>query len=220
MIELYQFPWSPYCIVQRRILEFARVPFHIIDIAPSDRSRIWRLTRERYYAVPVLRDGRTVLFETDEYSQVLAKYLDAKLGLGLFPRRWDGIQDLLWRYFESEIEGAGFKLNDLFYREFMPKSEWLPFIRHKERKFGHGCLEQWQAHRDDLLATLEDRLCLCEEMLGTRPFLLDEQPRFVDFDLYGMLANFLYSGHYELPARSNRLREWYQQISQIERPRG
>ena len=32
------------------------------------------------------------------------------------------------------------------------------------------------------------------------PFLLDEQPRFVDFDLFGMLENFLYSGHYKLPA--------------------
>ncbi len=37
-------------------------------------------------------------------------------------------------------------------------------------------------------------------MLMGHPFLLGEQPRFVDFDLYGMLGNFLYSGHYRLPA--------------------
>ena len=36
-----------------------------------------------------------------------------------------------------------------------------------------------------------------------RPFLLDQRPRFVDFDLYGILANFLYSGHYRLPAAAH-----------------
>ena len=37
-------------------------------------------------------------------------------------------------------------------------------------------------------------------MLMYRPFLLAQRPRFVDFDLYGILANFLYSGHNRLPA--------------------
>ena len=39
-----------------------------------------------------------------------------------------------------------------------------------------------------------------------KPFLLDQRPRFVDFDLYGMLGNFLYSGHYRLPAAHAHLR--------------
>ena len=42
-------------------------------------------------------------------------------------------------------------------------------------------------------------------MLATRPFLFREEPHFVDFDLWGMLANFLYSGHYQLPAAHGRL---------------
>jgi hypothetical protein len=37
-------------------------------------------------------------------------------------------------------------------------------------------------------------------MLAERPFLLQAQPHFIDFDLWGMLANFLYTGHYQLPA--------------------
>ena len=32
MIELIQFPWSPFCIVQRRILEFSGAPFKITNI--------------------------------------------------------------------------------------------------------------------------------------------------------------------------------------------
>ena len=61
----------------------------------------------------------------------------------------------------------------------------------------------------ELLAQLEQRLVPFEEMLMYKPFLLDQRPRFVDFDLYGMLGNFLYSGHYRLPAAHTRLRHWH-----------
>ena len=37
MIELIQFPWSPFCIVQRRILEFAGVRFKITNVPNGDR---------------------------------------------------------------------------------------------------------------------------------------------------------------------------------------
>jgi hypothetical protein len=33
--------------------------------------------------------------------------------------------------------------------------------------------------------------------------------------LYGMLGNFLYSGHYELPAAHTQLREWYRRMKAI-----
>src|ERR1039457_3484275 len=38
MIELVQFPWSPYCLLLRRILEFSGAPFKIINIPPQDRT--------------------------------------------------------------------------------------------------------------------------------------------------------------------------------------
>ena len=63
MIELIQFPWSPFCIVQRRILEFSGAKFKTIDIPNGDRSLVWRLTRERYYAVPIIRDGKSMVLD-------------------------------------------------------------------------------------------------------------------------------------------------------------
>lgn len=216
MIELIQFPWSPYCLVQRRILEFAGVPHQVTNIPPGDRSLVWRLSRGRYYAVPLLRDGRTVVFETDEHSQVIAKYLETKLKLGLFPPQWDGLQRILWRYLENDLEGLTFKLNDIHYREFVPKAEQLAYLRHKERKFGRGCLDQWRAGQRALVAQLTDLLLPLEQMLGTRRFLLDDRPRFVDFDLWGMLANFLYSGHYRIPASRPRLRAWHRRMSLLQ----
>jgi glutathione S-transferase len=65
-----------------------------------------------------------------------------------------------------------------------------------------------------LFGQLEQRLIAFEEMLMYNPYLLDVRPRFVDFDLYGMLGNFLYSGHYRLPAKHTHLKDWYSRMTQ------
>ncbi len=218
MIELIQFPWSPYCLPLKRILDYSGVRYKLTNTSSVDRALVWKLTRQRYYQLPVLRDGRNVLFETDDNSQILAKYLDERLHLDLFPHHWDGVQDLLWRYIENDIEGITFKLNDAYFQEFVPKAEQLPYRRHKERKFGRGCLEQWREQQDALRAELAHRLVPFEQMLAHREFLLDAAPRFVDFDLWGMLHNLLYSGHHELPAAHSQLCRWYQHMTHLKRP--
>jgi glutathione S-transferase len=215
MIELIQFPWSPFCIVQRRILEFSGAPFKITNVPNGDRSLIWRLTRQRYYGVPIVKEGRSVIFEINEESQVIAKYLDTRLQLDLFPSHLEGVQSILWRYIESDVEGLGFKLNDVYWQNFVPKSDHLRFLRHKERKFGRGCIDRWRSEQRYLLEQLAENLVPFEQMLKERPFLLKERPVFVDFDLYGMLGNFLYSGHYRLPAAHTRLREWYARMTRL-----
>ena len=219
MIELIQFPWSPFCIVQRRILEFSGAPFKITNI-PSTRTVRWsgNSPRQRYYGVPIIRDGKNVIFEVNDDSQVIAKYLDEELELGLFPPELDGVQSILWRFIENEIEGATFRLNDIYWKENVPKPEQVQFLRFKERKFGRGCIDQWRKHNRTTGSRSWSRdLIPFEEMLTHQSFLLDEQPRFVDFDLFGMLENFLYSGHYKLPARHTQIKEWHRRLAQLKR---
>jgi glutathione S-transferase len=218
MIELIQFPWSPYCIVLRRILEYSGAAFKVVNIPATDRALVWRITKQRYYQVPVLRDGRNVLFEVEENSQVIAKYLDDKLQLGLFPPSWEGVQSILWRYVENDLEGLSFKLNDSYWREFVPPPQQMPYLRHKERKFGRGCLDQWQVQRKELLAELTARLLPFEEMLTGHSFLLEDRPRFIDFDLLGILGNFLFSGHYRLPAAHTQLKAWFARMNSLKLP--
>lgn len=215
MIELIQFPWSPFCIVQRRILQFAGVRFKTINIPNGDRSLVWKLSKERYHGVPVIKDGGTVVFELNDESQVIAKYLDNKFKLGLFTRELRGTQSILWRCIESEIEGLGFRLNDIYWKEIVPKPDQLAFLRHKERKFGRGCLDRWRDQEEQLLKLLEEKLIPFEDMLNARPFLLDSRPRFVDFDLFGMLENFLYSGHYKLPAAHTQIKKWHRRMTAV-----
>lgn len=215
MLELIQLPWSPYCCVQRRILEFSGVRFKIVNIPATDRSLVWKLTRQRYYQVPIIKDGRTVVFETGPNSQVIAKYLESRLRPGLFPAEFEGVQDLLWRFIENDVEDCTFKLNDIYFREFVPAANRLGHLRWKERKFGPGCIEQWRDRQPALLAELELRLTPFEQMLAARRFLLDGRPRFVDFDLWGMLANFLYSGHYKISRELPNIAGWYRRMTNV-----
>jgi glutathione S-transferase len=201
--------------VQRGILEFSGAPFKITNIPNDDRSLVWKLSKHRYYQVPIIKHGRTVVFEINEDSQVVAKYLDTKLRLGLFPPEWAGVQGVIWRYIEHEIEDVGFRLNDIYWEQNVPKAERMGFLRHKERKFGHGCLRQWREQQDFLLAQLTRRLLPCEQMLLRGKYLLGDRPLFVDFDLYGILGNFLYSGHYRLPEVHNRLADWHKRMSTV-----
>jgi glutathione S-transferase len=215
MIELIQFPWSPFCLVQRRILEFSGARFKIINVPPQERSLVWKLTKQRYYGMPVIRDGKNILFETGDDSQVIAKYLDQKLKLDLFPAGLEGVQSILWRYIENEVEGATFRLNDIYYQENSPAADHLQYLRFKERKFGRGCIDQWRAQKNDWLKKLEAGLVPFEQMLAHQPFLLGERPRFVDFDLFGMVENFLFSGHYQLPKSQPYLRAWHRRLKTI-----
>lgn len=216
MIELLQFPWSPFCLVQRRVLEFSGISFKITNLPRTgDRSLIWKLTKEKYYAVPILKDGGKVVFESGEDTQDIGKYLDAKFKLNLFPAEREGEQSIIWRYFENEIEAVGFKLNDIYFKEFVTKADQVSFVRHKERKFGRGCIDQWRTRQKDLLGQLEQKLLPCERMLAHSEFLLGEHPRFVDFNLFGMIENFLFSGHYRLPKTLPNLREWHQRMKTV-----
>jgi len=213
MIELIQFPWSPFCLPQRRILEYSGRPYKITNIPPQDRSLVWKLTRQRYYGVPIVKNGKDVVFELNDDSQVVAKYIDEELALDLFVPKWRGVQSIVWRYIENEVEGATFRLNDIYYKENAPPADQLQYLRFKERKFGRGCIEQWRADQKKWLKKLEESLLPFESMLTGRKFLLDDQPRFVDFDLVGMLDNFLYSGHYKLPARHKNIQRWYRRLA-------
>jgi glutathione S-transferase len=94
----------------------------------------------------------------------------------------------------------------------------LQYLRFKERKFGRGCLDQWRKEQKSLLKQLEERLIPFEIILTHQAYLLDDQPRFVDFDLFGMLENFLYSGHYHLPHRHKQIHEWHRRMQSVKHP--
>lgn len=170
MITLYQHPASPFCIAIEAIVRYAKADYHTVNLAYSDRRPIVEKTNGRYYNVPLLEDDGTVVWEQSDFSQDIARHLDRRFRLDLFPPEHEGLQAILARYIESDVEGIGFRLNDVYYEEWIPDLyDRTMMVRHKERKFGSGCLAQWRAQQADLVKQLEDLLVPFDQILDQRP---------------------------------------------------
>lgn len=213
MITLYQVPYSPFCITIATILDHSRTDYRVVNLPYSDRRLIFEKSGGEYYRVPLLDDDGTAVWDRTELGQEIARHLDRKFGLGLFPEALEGVQAILARYIENEIEAVGFRLNDLHYESWLPdlydRTMWL---RHKERRFGVDCIEQWRAQQGDLARQLEALLVPIDQMLSQRPYLIDARPRFVDYDLFGILGNYNYTGRNPLPSRLDHLARWHDRM--------
>ena len=85
-------------------------------------------------------------------------------------------------------------------------------IRHKERKFGRGCVEEWIRSRPQLLEKAVQLLRPFELMLANAPFLLGDVPVYSDFALFGILGNMVYRDWVEIPKELVRIKEWREML--------
>jgi len=212
MITLIQFPWSPFCISVRRILERHEIPYRIKNISAADRAPIILATKGRAYTVPCLIDGRTVVADFTDFGQEVARHIDRKYKLGLFPRDKEGIQGILARFIENDLEGVGFKIDDSYVIPRLPLVERTMLTRFKERKFGKGCVAQWARDRAKLNRQFADLLKPIDNILASSEYLVANRPLFVDYDLYGIVENYLYSGKTKLPPLK-QLQRWHRVMS-------
>lgn len=190
-MTLYELHHSPFCIPIRRILDAARVPYQSVAVPNHDRSELLRLTGGAYYEVPMLEHEGRVIFESGLDTQDLPRYVDnAFCGGRLFPTRHEGLQAILIAHLENEVEGATFRLADIYYVPSIsdPLARGM-VIRHKERKFGRGCVDAWRRDRDTLWHNALRILTPFDQMASQSPFLLGGQPVYADFLLYGILGN-------------------------------
>lgn len=212
MLTLIQFPWSPFCITIKHILTRHRIPFRLHNIAYHDRAPIINATKGHGHTVPCLIDGKRGICDVTDLGQEVARYVDRRYRLHLFPKNLDGVQLILSRYIENELESVGFKVNDTYVIPTRPLIERTMLIRHKERKFGRGCVREWTSHRRYLCAQFAELLKPIDDMLAASPFLLTDRPLFVDYNLYGVLGNYLFNGKTRL-LNLKHLRRWYQAMT-------
>ena len=212
MVTLIQFPWSPFCITVRHILERNGIPFRLRNIPYHERGSIIKATDGRGYTVPCVVDGKQAICDVTDFGQEVARYVDRRYTLNLFPKEVEGIQLILSRYIEDDLEMVGFKINDSYIIPARPLVERVMLIRHKERKFGKGCLQEWTSHRTYLCVQFAELLTPIDKMLAELPFLISDRPLFVDYDLYGVIENYLFSGKTKLP-NLKHLRRWHRAMA-------
>jgi glutathione S-transferase len=212
MLTLIQFPWSPFCITARHILERNGIPFRLRTIPYHERASIIRATKGRGHTVPCVLDGKQAVCDVTDFGQEVARYIDRRFTLGLFPKDLEGIQLILSRYIENDLEMVGFKVNDSYVIPSRPLVERVMLVRHKERKFGRGCLQEWTSHRKYFCAQFEELLKPLDNLLASSSFLISDRPLFVDYNLFGVIENYLFSGKTRLPSLPH-LRRWHREIS-------
>lgn len=211
---LYQLAHSPYCLPISRALEALGVEFAVKNVSNANRREVIERTGGAYYQVPVLdHDGR-VVFESSADSLDVARYVDTVFAGGrLFPREHEGLQRLLVPHIENDIEGVTFRLVDPVYlAQIEDPVERTQIIRHKERKFGRGCVEAWAAGKVGLLAEARALLEPYDLILRHRSFLLAESPVYADFALFGVLGNLTYQEWNTLPEGLEALAGWFDRI--------
>jgi len=213
MLTLVQFPWSPFCITVRHILEHNGIPFRMRNIAYHERDLIITATKGRGHTVPCVMDAKEAVCDVTDFGQEVARYIDGRYKLNLFPEQFEGLQLILSRYIENDLEMVGFKVNDSHLIPTRPMVERVMLIRHKERKFGRGCVQEWISHRGSLSVKFSELLIPLDHILR-RSSLLSDRPLFVDYDLYGVLSNYLFSGKTKFPNLKN-LRRWFRAMSKL-----
>lgn len=216
-LTLYELPHSPYCLPIKRALQAAGQPFDIEDVPNWDRRKVIELTDGAYYQVPVLvHDGR-VIFESGTDTNDVACYVDRVFAGGrLFPEELAGLHDLMVHYLDNELEDATFRCCDAFYVDSIPDIvDRVMVLRHKERKFGRGCVEHWKDQIQSLRAKAAEHFARFEAILRNRPFLFGGQPVYADFLLWGILRNYTWNGWNDLPCDMPSLQGWVDRVGKF-----
>jgi glutathione S-transferase len=171
MPTIYQYPRSPFCIAVIQALVAGGISPELIEVPSGDRSSIIKLTNGAYYQVPVLDDDGKLVYESGPDSQDIAEYIDERyLQHRLFPVASRGWQAIVNHYLENEVEAVTFKVGDaVLIPQIEDVVERTPQIRHKERKFGPGCLARWQQERPAMIAEATRLLRPFEQVLATNP---------------------------------------------------
>jgi len=218
MLTVYQFEHSPFCIPITALLRSLGQPFKTVDVSYATRREVIELTNGAYYQVPVLVDENggecRVIFESSGESQDVARYLDEHYAGGrLFPAKLEGLQAIVLGHLENSVEGITFRLSDPAYLDgIRDLVERTLAIRHKERKFGAGCVAQWRAEHGSLLEQAAKVLAPYEQMLAANPFLFGQEPVYADFLLFGILGNMTYKGAAEIPASLPSVIDWRRRL--------
>jgi len=210
MTTIYQLEHSPFCIPIATALKALKVPFKPVQVSNADRTQIIKLTKGAYYQVPVLVNGKDVVYESSPDSQDVAHYVDRKFaGSRLFPRQLGGLQSIVIAFIENEIESVTFRLVDPKYVAGITNLvERVGIIRHKERKFGRGCVDLWKKEAPLLRVQAEKVLSPFDQIFRHTEFIFGSAPVYSDFLLFGIIGNLTYRNYNPIPPRLKALIKW------------
>jgi ubiquinone/menaquinone biosynthesis C-methylase UbiE len=212
-LRLYQYTYSSFCIPIELALRHSGIGYDLVNLHACDPVPVIQLTKGEYYQAPVIEDlfSHDLIYDKSPAGDDVPRYVDNLAPLmRLFPAEVDGVHRILLHYIENECESRGFKVCDAHWEKWIKNDiERGLHRRHKERKFGAGCLEEWLRNVASLTDAFHHAIQPFENILGNKPFLTGDRPVYADYALCGVLGNFLYPGVTALPENCLMLEAWY-----------
>ena len=185
-MKLFRMDYSPYARKTQMVLDLLGLDYEPVDIVFGDRSEMASLT-DGYVQVPVLVDDAGVV--TVDSRAICEKLLRGQAAEKLLPSPWQGP---IWAYADwcdNILEDVMFRIAAPFQvRRFTSAWERGLYVFVKERKFGKGCVEEWERTRQSLVDRGSAMLEPTRQTLQSRPFLFGERPTLADAALYGIFA--------------------------------
>jgi len=182
-VKLYRFPYSCYALKVQCLLGLAGLRADVEDVPYGDRSALVKLTGDLY--VPVLVDGSGTVHVD---SRAICQFIVAQAPQ-LIPAPLDGP---VWAYADfcdNVLEDPCFKLAAPAIRRSFPRpADRALYTLIKERKYGRGCVEAWEASATSLREAARAALAPSERTLRASAFLFGARPTLADAALWGQLA--------------------------------
>ena len=212
---LHELRHSPFCIPIAQALRAAGVAFESREVPNWDRSELLRLTGGAYYSVPLLQHGEQLVFESGGDTQDVAQYVDRTwFGGRLFPEAIEAAHQCVIEFLENEVEARTFKLVDIHWIPAVPDIAHRGMvIRHKERKFGRGCVDAWRRDAAAIRAELDRLLVRFETTLRHQQFLFGTAPVYADFLLFGVLGNLTFNDWNRLSSEQSSIIAWRERLA-------
>jgi glutathione S-transferase len=185
-MKLYRFRYSPYARKVQMVLELAGIKHEVVEVRYGEREELARLTGG-YIHVPVLvLDDGEVITESRRICERLVERPEAR---HLVPQ---GLGAAVWAYHDF-LDGP---VEDVLFRLASPAvrakwgTEWerALYTLIKERKFGAGCVDAWEAARAELIERGRRVLEPTRQTLVAQPFVFGDRLTLADASLYGQWA--------------------------------
>ncbi len=182
-MKLYRLDYSCYARKAQMALDLLGRRYECIDVPFGNRTELATITGG-YIQVPVLVDDSGAV--TVDSRAICEKLAREDSSGRLVPSTLEGP---IWAYADwcdGPLEDVLFRLaSPPTRRRFTDAWERALYVFIKERKFGRGCVDEWERDRASLLARANDMLEPTRVTLRRRPFIFGDTPTLADAALYG-----------------------------------
>jgi len=185
-MKLYRFEYSCYARKAQMVLDLLGLRYEIAEVPFGDRTELVNLTGG-YVQVPVLVDDAGKV--TVDSRAICEEVLKDDRAQRLIP---PPLQGPIWGYadwIDGPFEDVAFRIaSPGVCRRFTRPADAALFVFVKERKFGRGCVDDWERNAADLVARARVLLGPTLQTLSQRPFIFGDRPTLADAALYGQCA--------------------------------